>query len=362
MVERIISVISAFEMSTEAFRAAVADGCGYEVLSVVLVGSVTTGEARFDGELPSDIDVLIVVDREASVEAARCCRQVMHSLNGLKAGLPRGVRLGIRTRGITELDAFQAHMASWGYDMGTYARTVYGVPIHEMLGPAVDIPDELILRNLLCQLWWAVSAPAFPGLSRAMLEFILAWCVLELVHFGLVLNGTYRVNAADRLFAVHAGRCPSWLWENRATLGEALAIRRYSIASQPQPRRLERLLKMWQIAFFEVLLHLVPRLPTLAIVPFWFPLGCREVSDAVTAILRETVAAAADPDYGARVASGLRNAPAEVCKCSPTLAYLLAMFAFGLNSLERDGGGAVCSERSGTRRRCARVARQRGAL
>lgn len=252
-----------------AFQAAVArsaiarsGGIGSELFSIVAVGSATTGEFSSERIPSSDIDLVAIFREEVPIESIRLFRKAV--LADLAAS---PFPIGLRARSIRELGAFDEHMASWGYHMARHARLLWGSPIIHFLSASPRISDELLLRNLLGQLWWTVSQQQQ---RDATAVYALTRSVTELCHFSLVRAGVLLGTGTERLAAVREGAGPPWLAENLNVLEQAFALRAGRRLHLESREPLQRLWEQWFARLLSALLPVVDRLDTLRL---WFPLG-----------------------------------------------------------------------------------------
>jgi hypothetical protein len=265
---------SAFRAAVSRSAAGAADAIDAELVSLVAVGSATTGEFRPDR---SDVDLVAVFRQELSIEEIRLFRGA--ALGDL-AGSP--CPIGLRVRCIGELADFAAHMASWGYDVGRHAKVLYGSSVVNFLS-SPQVPSELLLRNLLGQLWWVVSQP---DRGTAGVVYAAARALTELCHFALVLTGAFRGTGEERLAALREGAGPAWLLKELDVFEQAFALRT-GRESAGDPMHLR---KAWERLFASVFCAVLPTEDGFETLGRWFPLGSPSLEEPSRKILKRAFA------------------------------------------------------------------------
>lgn len=190
------------------------------VISVALVGSITTGE--FNRRLPiSDVDVFLVVeDSTPGSIQERLQRQLVRRF---EAACP-GWRFGVRIRERSELPEFDSHMWSWGYDLRRFVRTVAGDDVSSFLGPRPPVTATRLFRNLLERSWCDVL---YLTTTRSPAErlALAARSVLDLVTLALLLEGQSAGTHWERVQAVSRGALGPRLVRRSALMTECWHIK-----------------------------------------------------------------------------------------------------------------------------------------
>ena len=256
------STLRAIKESTEAYSS--------QIISVVLVGSFTTGEFNNVGNQFSDIDILIIVAKSVSINEQRELRgRIVEHLVQLQ---PEG-RFGIRLRSVDELEDFECHMLSWGYDLRRFARTITGIDLRTILGPKRIPGIELLTRNLLERLWCNVLYLPRTETSVEISDGVYAASrsILDLLHLTLASEGQFIGTHWERLGLLRKGITHSWLCEHQQLFDLCWEIK----TGITVPSTSETVLSSMQKVSGQILLDLLRKFSMITCVPAeiiqWFP-------------------------------------------------------------------------------------------
>jgi len=176
------------------------------ILSLYLVGSSVNTIPRIinmknTSLIVSDIDLLLFVVPGLSQKKMQIIfSAIINSRNNL-CGPYKNIHIGCRIRPISSLRQTIIEYASWGEDITKNNRLVAGTPVFNNCDclKIIEIPRELLFKNLLSKLWFVIySYPnktltnQLKGKDALMFQARLAAAAVRIVFFMKIIKSKNR--------------------------------------------------------------------------------------------------------------------------------------------------------------------------